>query len=373
MNTEVIKIDERAIDDAKIKHAAQLIDGGGFVAFPTETVYGIACRATEQSLKKLDELKGLTSGRPYTLHIGKKADVRKYVPKLKLRAEKMIKNAWPGPLTIVFPVSQDDLAARKTELGSETVGCLYRDGAIGIRCPANQIASVLLQQTRSPVVAPSANKAGKPPAVTAQQVLDELSGQIELIIDGGECKYKQSSTVVKIGNRGVEILREGVYSAAEVRRMSTVQVLFVCTGNTCRSPMAEGIFKKYLAEKLNCAVDELAAIGYKVISAGVLNMAGSPARHEAISACAAKGVDIGAHRSMTVSKHLVDQSDFVFVMGQMHRERVLALSPSAADKCIMLAENQEIPDPISQPQHVYDTCADLIEKAAKKRLAEIFV
>jgi protein-tyrosine phosphatase len=373
MNTEVIKIDERAIDEATIKHAAQLIDEGGLVAFPTETVYGIACRATEQSLRKLDELKGIASGRPYTLHIGKKADVRKYVPKPNLRAEKLIKNAWPGPLTIVFPVAQDELAARKTELGIETVGCLYREEAIGIRCPDNQIASILLQQTHYPIVVPSANKAGQPPAVTAQQVLDELSGQIELLLDGGECKYKQNSTVVKIGSRGVEILREGAYPAAEVRQMATVQVLFVCTGNTCRSPMAEGIFKKYLAEKLNCSVDELEAIGYKVISAGVLNMAGTSARDEAISACAAKGVDISAHRSRTVSKHLVEQSDFIFVMGQMHRERVLALSPSAGDKCVLLAENQEIPDPIGQPQNVYDNCADLIERAARKRLAEIFV
>jgi protein-tyrosine-phosphatase len=135
--------------------------------------------------------------------------------------------------------------------------------------------------------------------------------------------------------------------------------------------MAEGIFKKYLAQKLSCSVDDLDSMGYKVRSAGTLNIAGAPASGQAIAACTARGVDIAAHRSTALLPELIDESDFIFVMGGMHRDRVLALSPAAEDKCRLLVENQEVPDPIGQPQQVYDTCAEMIEKAVGKRLAEL--
>jgi len=151
------------------------------------------------------------------------------------------------------------------------------------------------------VVAPSANITGRPPAADAENVLVQLSGQIELLLDAGPCKYQKSSTVVKIGKKGLQILRPGVYSQAELESMSQVKFLFVCTGNTCRSPMAEGMFRKYLAEKLQCEVDQLDKMGYKTYSAGIMDMAGSSTTPEAIAACAAKGINIEAHKSRTLS------------------------------------------------------------------------
>ena len=98
MQTKVIKLDSTKIDSAKITEAAQLVDAGGLAAFPTETVYGIACRVKTDSLIKLDNLKGRGPEKYYTLHIGRKSDVEKYLPTVRLKAQKLIKNAWPGPL-----------------------------------------------------------------------------------------------------------------------------------------------------------------------------------------------------------------------------------------------------------------------------------
>ncbi len=373
MQTKVVKIDIAKPDMAKIKEAASLLDAGSLVAIPTETVYGIACRVRPDSLTKLNNLKGRSPDKYYTLHIGQKEDVKKYVPTICIKAQKLIDNAWPGPLTIVFELDNNNLSKQKNEFPDEVFNELYKDNSIGIRCCENQIASLLLQQTTNPVVAPSANITGRPPAIDAEGVLATFSGQIELVLDAGLCKYKKSSTVVKIGKNGLRILREGVYSRAELETTSQIKFLFVCTGNTCRSPMAKGIFSSSLAEKLRCDVDELDKIGYKVSSAGIMNLAGAAASPEAIKACAAKGIDIKAHRSTQLTQQLVNESDIIFAMGRMHCERVAALNIDAVKKCVLLAENTDVPDPIGRPQEVYNSCADIIEKAVKKRIGELIL
>jgi len=373
MKTKIVKLDTHKSNIAKIKEAAALVDTGGLVAFPTETVYGIACRVKYDSLTKLDNLKGRDPNKYYTLHIGQKSDVRKYVPTVRIRAQKLINKAWPGPLTIVFELDDQDMDRQQARLNNEVFESLYKDNSIGIRCPDNPIASILLRLTHNPVVAPSANITGRTPAGDAEQVLAQFSGQIELLLDAGPCKYKESSTVVKIGKKNLEILRPGVYSQAELEKMSEVKFLFVCTGNTCRSPMAVGIFRKYLAKKLQCEVDHLDRMGYKVSSAGIMNTSGWPASAEAIAACAAKGIDIKAHKSRTLSRELVEENDFIFAMGQIHSERVTSLSPEAVSKCALLAENEEIADPIGQPQSIYNNCAELIEEAVKKRISGLVI
>jgi protein-tyrosine phosphatase len=373
MQTKVVKLDPDRPSIVEIKEAAEVVDAGGLVAFPTETVYGIACRVDSRSLTRLSELKGREPGKRYTLHISEKSDVHKYVPTLGIRVQKLIERAWPGPLTVVFELDAKDVEGQRNNLEREVFENLYEDDSIGIRCPDNAVASMLLGEVRNAVVAPSANVTGRPPAVNAEEVLAQFSSRIELLLDAGPCKYKKNSTVVKMGKKGVEILRQGVYSQAELDGMSQVRFLFVCTGNTCRSPMAEGIFRKYLAEKLGYPVDQVEKIGYKVCSAGVMDMAGHPASTEAVAACAAKGIDIKAHRSRKLSGQLVEESDFIFAMCRTHLERVVALSGEAAGKCALLAGNEEIGDPIGQPQQIYNDCADLIEEAVKIRIDEFVI
>jgi L-threonylcarbamoyladenylate synthase len=373
MITKYIELDVTRIDPEKIKKAASLIDAGGLVAFPTETVYGIACRVRKDSLARLDKLKGRDSVKHYTLHIASKDDVNKYVPKIGLRAKKLIENAWPGPLTMVFDLDEKDTNKLRRTIIKEVFEGLYKNNSIGIRCPDNPVATMLLQQTKNPVVAPSANITGHLPAFDAEHVLEWFSGQIDMLLDAGPSKYKESSTVVKMGKKGLEILRLGVYSPTDLEVMSQIQFLFVCTGNTCRSPMAEGIFRKYLAEKLQCKVEHLGKIGYKVTSAGTIGSAGFPASAEAVAVCAAKGINIGDHRNKGLTKSLIRESDFIFVMERVHRDIIIKFEPEAASRCFLLAPNEDIPDPIGHPQKTYENCAKLIEKAVKERISELVI
>jgi len=141
MRTDVIKLNAADPDLSKIREAAEVVDAGGLVAFPTETVYGIAARVRSNTLAILDSLKGRALSKPYTLHIGQKGDVGRYVPSIGLRAERLVENAWPGPLTVVFELDANDIDRQKTTLAREVFEGLYRDNSIGIRCPDSGIAA----------------------------------------------------------------------------------------------------------------------------------------------------------------------------------------------------------------------------------------
>lgn len=369
----MIQIDPSNIDTDKIRDAAKRIDAGSLVAFPTETVYGIACRAEKESLDKLSSLKERSAEKHFTLHIADPNDARTYVPTIRLNAQKLILNAWPGPLTIVFELDASDMDRQQEKLERDVFESLYKSPTIGIRCPDDPVAQQLLQLTLHPVVAPSANLAGEPPAVNGEQALRSLAGRIDMVLDAGPSKYGTNSTVVKIGKKGPEILRAGLMSEEDVRTLSMVKFLFVCTGNTCRSPMAEGIFKKYLAEKLHANIDEIEKIGYTVESAGMMGSVGFPASPQSVMACAARGVDITTHRNQALTERLIEESDFIFVMDSGHYKGVVSLAPEAAGRCMLLDENGSVSDPIGQSQDVYDRCADQIEVAVMKRLSELVI
>jgi tRNA threonylcarbamoyl adenosine modification protein (Sua5/YciO/YrdC/YwlC family) len=376
MQTQILKLDGGTDDPAKITDASRYVSEGAIAAFPTETVYGLAAIASPETLARLDAVKERESDKRYSLHIASSAALQGYVPAVNPRCRRLIARGWPGPITLVFSLTESQLDQQKQVLGEPWYSCLYRNDTLGIRCPANPVATAFLSAIPHPVVAPSANLSGQPPATTAAAAMESLDGRIDLVLDAdalpsGRCRYGKSSTVVRVTPDGFEVLREGVCSRADIEDLSLARILFVCTGNTCRSPMAEIFAQKWLAENFHTDLDAIEHFGYKVSSAGVMAYSGMPASEEAIEVAREAGLDLSAHRSRLLDVERIRSCDWVFAMSRSHRDRILSLCPDAADRCRLLDASGDIPDPIGAGLDAYRRTAEQIRRALEIRLKEI--
>jgi protein-tyrosine phosphatase len=249
---------------------------------------------------------------------------------------------------------------------------MYYDGAVGLRCPDDPVAFEILRSVGAPVVAASANRGGEPPARSGSEAMAALGGAVDLLIDTGETKYAKASTIVRVEGDRYEIVREGVYDHGIVDRLAAVHLLFVCSGNTCRSPMAAGLARMLLAERLGCTVDELAERRIFVDSAGTSGGMGAAAE-QAVSVMAARGVDLSSHFSRALNADMVRQADYIFVMTRAHRDAVVRLVPAAADRVALLLGEEDLADPLGGGCEEYERCAAAIEKALRVRLQEVVV
>jgi len=372
MRTEVYQLDaEEGYQDA-IRKAVSVLNDGGLVVFPTETVYGLAANAAmPEAIRRLRHVKDRTDEKPFTVHVGQPTDLTRYVPSPSPVGRRLVRKGWPGPLTLVFHVPDLDRAPILKELPPGQDRTLYHEGTIGLRCPDARAACDLLTQVKLPVVATSANPAGEPPAVTGTQARDYLDGQVDVVLDGGRCKYAKASTIVRVNEHGYQILREGVWDGRFIGRLATTTFLFVCSGNTCRSPIAEGVCKKVLAERVGCRINELSDHGYGVVSAGTHSLGRSSVTPEAVRACAKLGIDISAHQAQPLTPELIHAADYIFGMTARHIETIRQMMPSVRARVLLLDPNADVEDPIGGDAELYTGLADRIERLIRRHLEDI--
>lgn len=199
MKTQIFKVDSDNIDNTIIDKAADIIKSGGLVAFPTETVYGLGGDGLNpEASMKIYAAKGRPSDNPLILHISDISQLSTLVSEIPENAKRLASEFWPGPLTMILKKS--NIVPKETSGGLDTVA---------IRFPENRVAQALITSSGTPIAAPSANTSGRPSPTRASHVEFDLSGKIDMIIDGGACEFGLESTIVDLSGEVPCLLRPG--------------------------------------------------------------------------------------------------------------------------------------------------------------------
>jgi L-threonylcarbamoyladenylate synthase len=271
INTKVVKVDPENIDYNIIREAADIINRGGIVVFPTETVYGIGADAfNDEAVDKIFKAKGRPQDNPLIVHIAEFHELYDLALVVPENAELLAEKFWPGPLTMVL--YKKKILSDKITAGLNTAA---------IRLPVNKIALALIKESKKPIAAPSANISGRPSPTEVSHVIEDLMGKVDMIIDGGSTYIGLESTVVDMTSSVPMILRPG-----GVTREDIISVVGECTydpaiikseetvipkspGQKYRhySPKAKVILYKgkteKVAEKINEDYDKFTSLGFK--------------------------------------------------------------------------------------------------------------
>lgn len=205
--TIILKVDPENPEPEKIKLAASIIRGGGLVAFPTETVYGLGADALNpDAVREIYVAKMRPMDNPIIVHVASREEVYKLAVDIPKSFEKLVEAFWPGPLTLVLKASE--VVPRVTTGGLDT---------IAIRMPRHKVALALIREAGRPIAAPSANLAGRPSPTLAEHVIQDLYGRIDAILDAGPTNIGVESTVLDLTCNPPQILRPGGVTYEDLR------------------------------------------------------------------------------------------------------------------------------------------------------------
>jgi L-threonylcarbamoyladenylate synthase len=365
-------LDWQSVSDpnAAVRQAAHLLRAGRIVALPTETGYVLAASGLSP-----EAVERITNGsaEPLPLAVRGAAEARDWVPEMSKLGRRLARRLWPGPVTFAFRGTEGGLCGRLPEAVRQRV---VFDGEVRLRAPAHEAVLELLRQLPDPLVlseVPSVGGAeGSAEPVGAARVAEVAGERVDLILNDGPGPYRLPPTVVRVDGAAWDVLREGPVSAAMVSQQSACLVIFVCTGNTCRSPLAEALFKKRLADRLGCQPEELPGRGFLVLSAGLAAMMGGPAAVEAAEVAQSYGADLSHHRSQPLTPELAAGADFLVAMTRSHVQTIAeGYSRLDAPPRLLNPEGEDVADPIGCDQGVYRTCGEQIWRHLETLAAEV--
>ncbi|WLD13337.1 Sua5/YciO/YrdC/YwlC family protein [Planctellipticum variicoloris] len=362
----------RKSDDPRdvMHQACEHLADGRLVAFPTEALYVVAGAPLVDGVAANFAAAGLSPGAILGLRVPE--ELPDYVDPTPSLAGKLARRCWPGPVTMQFP--GESAHGLFEALPRETQALLLAaDNRLSLRVPAHEVLQGVLRLSPGPLLLSRETVLpGDPGLTSAAEVVRRHGHAIDLVIDDGPCRYGEATTSILFRDAGWEVTQQGVVTARTLGRLASEVYLFVCTGNTCRSPMAEAIFRRMLAERLNCSDDDLVDHGYIVASAGIAAPVGAPAAREAVDLLAEMRVELRNHESQPLTERLLNQADRVFTMTRGHRQAILAERPDLAGRIELLAGAEgDISDPIGAGREVYEACKDEIQRHLRRVVDEV--
>ena len=344
---ERFPLPDQAPDRAAVEATSEALANGGVVGLPTECGYVLCVDGDDpEALAALAELEAEDEPTPLVHGVtgpgGPTRDLQ-----LQPLVERLVERYWPGPLTIDGVGSDARRRAFRATAHAGTRGLVE---ALG----------------RTLVWTPAADATGA--SLTDADAVEQVHGAaLSGLADDGPTRLSEPAAVLRIGPGAFELTREGLLPIESLRDTAGLAIGFVCTGNTCRSPMAQTLARAELARRL--ASDDLTQFGFSVRSAGVFAGAGSPPSAHAVTAMAERGLDLRGHRSSPATPELVGGLDRVYCLTRSHLEALrMALPPGRAAHVELLdPEGGDVPDPVGGSLDDYLRCARAISSMVSAR------
>ena len=356
-------IDWKSAQDHRdlVHMAVQSVAEGQLVILPTETTYLLACSALHPiAVEKLLQIYQQRLVSDPTLLLRAAAELRDYEPKPSPVMERVSSRVWPGPLVLQISLEHSDSLMRQFPVSLREM-ITSKDHEARFRVAAHPAVTEVLRLCPGPLLTGEIRQGESGWALDGKTAASTVGRFAGLIVDDGPTHFQMPATVLAVANNHCRLLREGAMKREEIHEITRLIILLVCTGNTCRSPMAEVLLQQKLEDRFrNFFVEnQPAAIA---ISAGTNASHGGSASVEAIQAMKARGLDLSSHCSKPINGDLLNAADIVLTMTQNHRQALLGKWPQFGRKVYPLSSSgRDVADPFGGSQQVYLAAAAEIE------------
>jgi len=361
-----------------LQDARVAFESGGLVVFPTETSYGVGASAlSDVGMAALHAYKDKLEESAFTIHLARPEDAGLYVDMTDAAMSRVVTKLLAAPVTLQIEVDESERITRGEAMGltQRARDRVWYDGVVGLRCPNHELGRLVLGSIDAPVLASSAGRSGEATPRSFDAAIQAAGADAAAAIDGGPCRFSAGSTVVQVrrqsGRVSWNVRRSGVYEERYLRKLMNWSMLLVCSGNTCRSPMAEVVARQMIAERRGLHADDLEAAGVTVQSAGVFANNGTSASTEAVKAMAEVKIDLSGHRSKALNAELVQSADVIYTMTESHRQAVVDAFPGAEAKVYRLDAEADVEDPFGGTLRQYQRTAEMIRRRLEQRLTEL--